>query len=121
MYQQTTILGNVGKEPEMRYTPDGKPVTTFTVAVNQRGNDKPPVWFRVTAWERLAENCNQHVHKSDRVLIAGELQPVYTFIAQDGTARGSYELTARDVRFLGGSAQQTSAVEVEQETEEIPF
>ncbi|TET53357.1 MAG: single-stranded DNA-binding protein [Anaerolineales bacterium] len=113
MYQKILIVGNLGRDPEMRYTPDGTPVTTFSVATNRKwsGQDGKPgeetVWFRVTAWRRLAETCNQYLQKGRQVLIEGRLHPdkatgaprIWT--GNDGVARSSYEVTAQTVKFLG--------------------
>jgi len=69
MYQQLSIIGNLGVDPEMRYTPQGIPVTTFTVAVNERYGEKESVtWFRVSCWRQLAETTNQHLSKGCTVL-----------------------------------------------------
>ena len=113
MYQKLVIVGNLGRDPEMRYTPDGTPVTTFSVATNRKwtGRDGSPgeetVWFRVTAWRRLAETCNQYLQKGRQVLIEGRLNPdkatggprIWT--GNDGSSRSSYEVTAQTVKFLG--------------------
>ncbi|RME86045.1 MAG: single-stranded DNA-binding protein [Caldilineae bacterium] len=107
MYQNTIIVGNLGRDPEMRYTPSGVPVTSFSVAVNRRwtGQDGQPqektTWFRVTAWRRLAELCNEYLRKGQRVLVEGEVD-ASAWTGQDGQPRATLELTARNVRFLGG-------------------
>ncbi len=106
MWQRITIVGNLGSDPEMRYTPSGVPVTSFSVAINRKVKlqdgslqDKT-TWFRVTAWRQLAETCSQYLSKGRMVLIEGEVEGS-AYMAQDGTPRASLELTARDVRFLG--------------------
>ncbi|MFZ1267354.1 MAG: single-stranded DNA-binding protein, partial [Anaerolineae bacterium] len=106
MWQKITIVGNLGSDPDMRYTPSGVPVTSFSVAVNRKVKlqdgslqDKT-TWFRVTAWRQLAETCSQYLSKGRMVLIEGEVE-ASAYMAQDGTPRASLELTARDVRFLG--------------------
>ena len=115
-YHTIILAGNVGKEPEMRYTPAGQPVTTFSVATNRQytGNNgqqvKETIWFRVTTWGKQAEVCNTYVKKGSKVLVEGRLQPdpatggprVWT--KQDGTAGSSFEVTASTVRFLGGGS-----------------
>ncbi|MDP2726817.1 MAG: single-stranded DNA-binding protein [Dehalococcoidia bacterium] len=124
------IIGNLGKDPEMRYTPSGKPVTTFSVAVNRRSN--PPggepqeetEWFRVTAWNKLAETCNEFLSKGRKVFVEGRFQ-THTFEGQDGQRRTSLEINASDMVILdraktatleeGGSEQQ------EVEAEDLPF
>jgi single-strand DNA-binding protein len=140
MYQKIIIVGNLGRDPEMRYTPDGTPVTSFSVATNRRwtGSDgqqqEETIWFRVTAWRRQAEICNQYLSKGRQVMIEGRLRPdpatggprVYT--RNDGTAGASFEVTADRVVFLGGRSEGPSTEapgefeepSVEPE-EEIPF
>ncbi|NOZ50793.1 MAG: single-stranded DNA-binding protein [Chloroflexi bacterium] len=109
MFQKTIIVGNLGKDPEMRYTPSGVAVTSFSVAVNRRWSDQQgqpqekTTWFRVTAWRKLAELCNQYLSKGRMVLVEGEID-ASAWQGQDGQPRASLELTARTVRFLGGSA-----------------
>lgn len=106
MYQYTVIVGNVGRDPEMRYTPSGTAVCDFSVAVTRRWTDRgsneqreKTTWFRVSAWNRLAETCNQYVYKGMRVLVTGEVD-ASAWTGQDGEARATLEITARDVKFL---------------------
>jgi primosomal replication protein N len=81
MYHTLIIVGNVGKDPEMRYTPSGQAVTSFSVATNRQyttGNGeqvKETIWFRVTTWGKQAEVCNQYVKKGMKVLVEGRLTP----------------------------------------------
>jgi single-strand DNA-binding protein len=139
MYQKITIVGNLGNDPEMRYTASGVPVTRFSVATNRRWKaaDGSPgeetVWFRVSAWRGLAETCNQYLSKGRQVFVEGRLVPdketggprVWT--GNDGVARSSYELSALDVRFLGGRGEAEGALppdapeEPSGGEEEIPF
>lgn len=115
MYQKVVIIGNLGRDPEMRYLPDGTAVTSFSVATSRRWNDRntgQPVeettWFRVSVWGRQAETTNQYLSKGRRVLVEGHLRPdpqtgsPHIFTRQDGSPGTSYELTAETVRFLGG-------------------
>jgi single-strand DNA-binding protein len=115
MYQKIIIIGNLGGDPQMRYMPDGTAVTSFSVATNRRWNDRnsgQPVdettWFRVSVWGRQAEAVNEYLSKGKQVLVKGRLRPdpatggPRLWTAQDGTTRGSFELTADTVRFLGG-------------------
>jgi single-strand DNA-binding protein len=116
MYHKIIIVGNLGRDPEMRYTPDGTPVTDFSVATNYRWKRQDgtqvdeTTWFRVTAWRQLAENCNQYLSKGRPVLVEGRMKPdenggprVWT--GNDGQPRASYEVTALTVRFLGGRGE----------------
>ena len=139
MYQKVIIVGNLGRDPEMRYTPDGTPVTNFSVATNRKWNNpdgsqgEETVWFRVTAWRRLAETCNQYLQKGRQVLVEGQLKPdpatgaprIWT--GNDGVARAQYELRAFTVQFLGGrgaappSEAPGTPEAPPEEGEEIPF
>ncbi len=130
------ILGNLGGDPEMRYTQSGAPVTNFSVAANRQwtGEDgvvhKETIWFRVSAWRRLAETCNEYLKKGRQVLVKGRLNAdsetggPRVYQRNDGTSGASYEVTARMVRFLGGPGDNggaaSDAVEPE-DTELIPF
>lgn len=107
MYQQVTLVGNLGNDPEMRYTPSGLPVASFNLAVsktwtNQEGQrqDKT-LWIRVTAWRKLAELVSQYLSKGRQVLVIGEVEDVRGYIDRDGHPRASLEVTAQTVRFLG--------------------
>ena len=81
MYQKIIIMGNLGNDPEMRYTPQGKPVTNFSVATNRKWTNadgtpgEETIWFRVSAWGKLAEVCDEYLSKGRRVLIEGRLRP----------------------------------------------
>ncbi|MCD6289582.1 MAG: single-stranded DNA-binding protein [Anaerolineae bacterium] len=107
MYQKTVIVGHLGQDPELRYTPSGQSVCSFRVATNRRWTDRDgnrqerTTWFRVTAWGKLAELCSQYLSKGRMVLVEGDID-ASAWIGQDGQPRASLELTARNVRFLGG-------------------
>lgn len=107
MYSKTIVVGHLGRDPEMRYTPSGQPVTSFSVASTRRwtGQDgtqqEKTTWFRVTAWGKLGELCNQYLAKGRLVLVEGDIE-ASAWKSQDGEPRASLELTARNVRFLGG-------------------
>jgi single-strand DNA-binding protein len=111
-YNKTTFIGHLGRDPEMRYTPTGKPVTDFSVASNdQYTNAEGQVvqittWFRCEAWGRQAEICNQYLHKGSQVMIEGKLRPdpktgrpeIWT--RQDGSPAADYSLTVKEIYFL---------------------
>ncbi len=108
MYQQLTIIGNLGRDPEMKFTTNNNAVTEFSVAVNERrkrGDDwvDETTWFRVSCWGRLAETTNQYLSKGRQVMVIGTVK-VNPYIANDGSARASLEVTAREVKFLQGSS-----------------
>jgi len=95
------IVGNVGKEPELRYTPAGHAVCNFSVAVNSKYKEEETTeWFRVTAWAKLAETCNQYLEKGRQVYVEGRLQ-TRTWEKDDGTTAYRTEVIANQVVFLG--------------------
>jgi len=127
MYQKTVIVGHLGADPEMRYTPSGVPVTSFRVATNrvwtnQEGErQEKTTWFRVTAWRRLAETCNEYLSKGRLVLVEGDVD-ASAWTASDGESRATLELTARNVQFLGGRGERCEVGPEEAiEEGEIPF
>jgi single-strand DNA-binding protein len=112
MFQTIIIVGNVGRDPDMRYTPSGQAVTSFSVATNRQYTNnngeqiKETIWFRVSAWGKQAETCNTYLKKGSKVLVEGRLTADPTthgpriWNAQDGTPRASFEVSAGTVRFL---------------------
>jgi len=112
MYHKLTIVGNLGKDPDMRFTTDGKAVTTFSVAASNRKDET--VWYRITTWDKQAETCNQYLHKGSKVLVEGALKAdaqgsPRVFERKDGTWGSSFEVTAENVRFLDGKADSEPA------------
>ena len=132
MFQQCMIIGNLGRDPEMRYTPDGTPVTSFTVAVNRKwtgrdgGEGEKTWWFKVTCWRKLAETTNQFLKKGRQVMVIGEID-ASAWSGQDGQPRATLELTAREVKFLGGRDESAGTYDsagadyAATEEEDIPF
>lgn len=132
MYHTLIIVGNVGKDPEMRYTPSGQAVTSFSVATNRQystGNGeqvKETIWFRISTWGKQAEVCKQYVKKGSKVLIEGRLTPdkvtggprVWT--TKEGTAQTSFEVNASTVRFLGSKDEATTQQDQSHEGMEVP-
>ena len=116
------IIGNVGKEPEMRFTPSGKSVTSFSVAVNSKfGEQESTEWFNVVAWNKLAENCNQFLVKGRQVFVEGRLQ-TRTWEGQDGQKHYRTEVIANKVLFLGKHEDVIDAKpDRELSPEDIPF
>lgn len=100
MLNQVTLIGNAGREPESRTTPNGKLVVSFSLALNE-GQDKPPIWVRVSAWEKLAEIAQQYITKGKSVCVVGRLAPANAYITKDGKPAASYEITAEKIRLLG--------------------
>ena len=117
MYQTIIIAGDVGRDPEMRYTPSGQAVTSFSVATNRQYTNnngetvKETIWFRISAWGKTGEVCNQYLKKGSKVLVEGRLTAdpatggprVWT--AQDGSTRASFEVYAQTVRFLSSRSE----------------
>jgi single-strand DNA-binding protein len=134
MYQKVILIGRLGRDPEMRYTPDGTPVTTFSVATDRRWVDangqqqQRTIWFRVTAWRRLAETCNQFLTKGRLVMVEGELSEPRPYQGRDGEWRASLDVRATAVKFLEGrgeaagpEAAEGAEPEAPIDEEEIPF
>ncbi len=115
MYQKTVIVGHVGRDAEMRYTPTGVPVTSFSVAVNRRWTSangeqqEKTTWFRVTCWRKLAETAAQYITKGKLLLVEGEVD-VQAYTDREGAARGTLELTANTFKFLGGRGETGEGV-----------
>ena len=107
MYQQIVLIGNLGNDPELRYTPSGVPVASFNLAVKKSwtdaegGKQEKTTWFRVTAWRKLAEIAGQHLVKGKQVLIVGEMEDARAFTDKEGNNRASLEVTAQTIKFLG--------------------
>ena len=138
MYHTIIVVGNLGRDPEMRYTPSGQAVTNFNVATNRQytasdGNlVKETIWFRVSAWGKQAETCNQYLRKGSKVLVEGRLNPDPStggprlWTRQDGSSAASYEVSAGTVRFLSSRGEDESGytsgeAEGVAESEDIPF
>jgi single-strand DNA-binding protein len=127
------IIGNLGSEPEMRFTPNGNPVTSFRVATNWRyttsqGERREETeWFTVVAWNKLAEQCNQFLAKGRLIYVEGRLR-TRTWDSQDGEKRFRNEIAADHVTFLPSVAAASvpeegmSGVEGDEVSpEDIPF
>ncbi len=133
MFHTIILVGNLGKDPEMKYTPSGQPVTNFSVASNRSYNDangqpvKETIWFRVTAWGKLAENCSQHLQSGSKVLVEGRLTPdpdtggPRVWNRQDGSSGASYEVTASTVRFLSSRGENGGETAGSPGSDDIPF
>lgn len=99
------VIGNLGRDPEMRYTPNGQPVTSFSVASNRRytissGEQREETeWFNVSAFGKQGELCNQYLTKGRQVYLEGRLRS-RSYTARDGQTRFVNEITLTDVQFL---------------------
>jgi single-strand DNA-binding protein len=125
------IIGNVGTDPEMRFTPNGNPVTSFRVATSRffTGPDgerkQETEWFTVTAWNKLAESCNQYLAKGRRAYVEGRLRS-RVWEGQDGQKRTQVEIVAERVLFLDRQAavapvKEEGKADEEIEAEDLPF
>jgi single-strand DNA-binding protein len=138
MFHKVILVGNLGRDPEMRYTPSGQAVTNLNVATNRRYTDssgeqrEETVWFRVAVWGKQAEACNQYLSKGRQVLVEGRIVADENgnpriWNRQDGTPAASFEINAQTVRFLGGRSDAGGFGEYEagesgpQTEDEIPF
>lgn len=138
MYQKIIIVGNLGRDPEMRYTPSGQAVTSFPVATNRTYTDSSgqkvseTVWFRISVWGKQAETCNSYLRKGRRVMIEGRLNAdpqsggprIWT--RQDGSPGASFEITATTVQFMDSKSDLAGEMEEspsggEMGEDEIPF
>ncbi len=141
MYQKIIVVGNLGRDPEMRYMPDGTAVTSFSMATSRRWTNRATgepqsetTWFRVSVWRQQAESANQYLKKGSKVLVEGRLKPdpntgaPRLWTRQDGTMGASFEITADSVRFLSSREEAAAGGDFEggggsaaQEEDEIPF
>lgn len=115
MYQKTIVIGYLGRDPEMRYTPTGVPVTSFSVATsrrwtNQNGEQQDKTtWFRVTCWRKQAEFAAQYLKKGARVLVEGDID-ASAFTDREGSPRASLELTATNIRFMSSKEENAGGM-----------
>lgn len=138
-FNKITLVGNLGRDPELRYTPQGTPVCTFSMATNERRKDKSgemqdiTTWFRVTLWGRQAETASQYLTKGRTVYIEGRLR-VDEWTDRDGKPRYTLDVNATDMQFIGGgkgsmeeplaakaAAAETSAESPQITDDDIPF
>lgn len=130
---KVTLIGNLGKDPELRYTPNGTPVTNFSIATSDNWTDKTSgekksktEWHRIVVWRKLAEICAEYLSKGRQVYIEGKLQT--RSWEKDGVTRYTTEIVASDVQFLGKRPDDTPTappadedVPSEKEEDDIPF
>jgi single-strand DNA-binding protein len=120
------IIGRLGADPEMRYTPSGSSVTTFRVAAGRQWRDgagetrEETEWFSVVAWNKLAEICNQHLAKGTRVYVEGRLQTRSWDDQQSGQTRYRTEVIANDMIILDGREGRASRDDDYLPTREAP-
>lgn len=128
MYNKVFLIGNLTRDPELRYTTSGIPVAKFAVAVNRiaRKGEKGEVDFiNIVAWRRLAEICGEYLKKGRPVALEGRLQ-IRDYTGRDGQKRTMAEVVVDNMQMLGSRPASTSAVEpsrveTNEENDEIPF
>lgn len=112
------LIGRLGQDPEMRYTPSGKPLTKFQVAVNRSwtsaDNEKKTEteWFTVVSWGKLAEICNQYLKKGSQVYLEGRLHTRH-WVDEEGTDHSSVEVVAQEMIMLGSPADENGSDQTE--------
>lgn len=117
------IIGHLGRDPEMRYTPSGRPVTTFTVATSRSWNTvdgerhQETEWFNVVAWGNLAEICKQYLTKGQQVYVEGRLQTRH-WEDKEGVKHSSVEIVANEMMMLGDRRDSNNAEKHSAETSE---
>lgn len=131
MFGQVTLLGNVGSDAEMRYTPAGKAVASFSLAVSRGyGENKKTIWYRISMWDKLAESMTEHILKGKMLLIIGNMdEPNVYQDKKSNEWKASLQVTAREIHFAGGNKDGASAngggghtaVSTEMHDEDIPF
>jgi len=132
MLNKIMLIGNLGKDPELSYTQNGKAIAKFSLAVNRRRRDESgesreeTQWFNIVAWDRLAETCNNYLHKGSKVYIEGRMTS-RKYTDKDGVERTAWEVTATDMQFLepkgaGGSGGSGGAgYGDEMGADDVPF
>ncbi len=125
------LIGNLGRDPELNYTPSGTAVTKFTMAVNRRIRDKQSgekrdetTWFNIVAWNQLAETCNQYLHKGSKIYIEGRMTS-HKFTDKDGNERTAWEVTANEMEMLDpkgqGQGSSSGSGYDDMTADEVPF
>ena len=120
------LIGNLGRDPEMRYTPGGRPVTAFSLAVDRswmtsEGERRSETeWFNVVAWGDLAERCNKMLRKGERVYIEGRLQ-TRSWESPDGQRHSRTEVVANEMLLLDARAREEESAQGDVPGDEIPF
>jgi single-strand DNA-binding protein len=113
-FNKIILVGNLGRDPELRYTPQGTPVCSFTVATNEKRKDRAgemqdfTTWFRVTLWGRQAETASQYLTKGRPIYVEGRLR-LEEWTDRDGKQRYTLEVHATDMQFIGGGRGEEAA------------
>ena len=130
MLNKIMLIGNLGRAPEMSYTPSGSAVTKFSVAVSRRSKDRQSgesreetTWFSVVAWERLAEICNQYLHKGSKVYLEGRMTS-RKYTDKDGIERTVWDVVLNDMQMLDPKESRSGGAGTgadDMSSDDIPF
>jgi single-strand DNA-binding protein len=132
MLNKIILIGNLGRDPDMNYTPNGKAITKFTMAVNRRSRDRETgerkdetTWFSVVAWDQLAETCNNYLHKGSKVYIEGRMGS-RKYTDKDGVERTVWDVTAENMEMLdpkgtGPSGEGQGGYSGDINADDVPF
>ncbi len=129
MYQRLILVGNLGRDPELRYSPNGIPFASFPVATNHKWTDpegkaqEETVWFRISVFGKQAEVCNEYLTKGQKVLVEGTLMAdenggPRVYDRKDGSKGASFDVRASSVRFLSAKTAKESLAAVAEAKEE---
>lgn len=127
-YQQTVIVGFLGRDAELRYTANGSPVCNFSVAVSEKWNNskgepqEETIWFKATLWGERGERLREYLVKGKQVMVIGKVK-ANGYKTNDGEVAASLDLTVRELQLLGGKngERQDGFEEPETSSEDIPF
>ena len=125
------LIGNLGRDPELNYTPSGTAVTKFSMAVSRRWRDKQSgelrdetTWFNIVAWNQLAETCNQYLHKGSKIFLEGRMTS-RKYTDKDGNERTAWEVIANDMQMLDrkgqGQGGSSGSGYDDMNSEDLPF
>lgn len=123
-FNKVILVGNLGRDPELRYTAQGTPVCSFSIATNERRKDRngelqdQTTWFRITLWQKRAETASQYLAKGMPVYIEGRLR-VEEYTDRDGKPRHSLEVEATDMHFIGSRKQEEDHVPTQTATRDL--
>lgn len=134
MLNKIMLIGNLGRDPEMSYTPGGQAITKFSLAVSRRFKDRDSgdrreetTWFNIVAWERLAETCNTYLHKGSKVYIEGRINS-HKYTNKDGVEVTAWDVTASNMEMLdtkgdsqGQSGGRSGESGGDMTADEVPF
>jgi single-strand DNA-binding protein len=124
-FNKVIIVGNLGRDPELRYTPQGTAVCNFSVATTEKRKDKSgefqdvTTWFRVTLWDKKAEVAAKYLQKGKPVYIEGRLK-IDEWTDRDGNNRYTLDVTATDMQFIGGASDRDSGYSSDSSDMDMP-